>query len=181
MARWKLAKEATTPYVMSLDDDICFSRDDALENIIRSLEEQDSPNRIIGFIGACFKRIPDYTTRTEFMCRYGDENRQPRCEPLAQDEAVDIVKGRAMAFRRQLLDNIALPEEREDDIFLSAVFVNKARKFHRIPAILNDAFYELPKLGAGNWHQQEHFISRDRALKAYFISKDHVAKKFKMK
>ena len=186
MVRWKLAKEATTPYVMSLDDDICFNRKDVLENIIQSLEEQDNPNRIIGFLGACFKLIPTYAIRKEFMCRYSDQNGRPhragntykislgekytyvKRSLVTQDAAVDIVKGRAMAFRKQLLDDITLPEEREDDIFLSAAFANKARKFHRIPVLLNDAFYELPEFATGNWYQQGHYLSRDRALKAYF-------------
>ena len=186
MVRWKLAKEATTPYVMSLDDDICFNRNDALENIIQSLEKQDNPNRIVGFVGACFNSIPIYIIRREFICRCGDLSRQTRridntykislggenifvkCSLVTQDAAVDIVKGRVMAFRKQLLDDITLPEEREDDIFLSAAFANKARKFHRIPALLNDAFYELPEFATGNWYQQGHFLSRDRALKAHF-------------
>jgi len=182
MVRWKLAKEATTPYVMSLDDDICFDRNDALENIIQSLEKQDNPNRIIGFFGACFNFISIYTIRTEFMCRCSQARRmgdireinaagEPvyiKQSPVVHDEAVDFVKGRAMAFRKQLLDNIPLPEEREDDIFLNATFANKARKFHRIPLILNDAFRELPELGTGNQYQQEHLTSRNRALRAYF-------------
>lgn len=31
MARWKMAKEATTPFVMSLDDDVNFNRKDVLK------------------------------------------------------------------------------------------------------------------------------------------------------
>jgi hypothetical protein len=186
MVRWKLAKEATTPYVMSLDDDLCFSRNDVLENIIQSLEKQDNPNRIIGLTGLCLKPIPVYSIRKEFTCQYSNENYQIRNNNLIyeigpggsvtyikifsvdKDKAVDIVKGRALAFRKQLLDSISLPEEREDDIFLSASFANKARKFHRISALLNNAFYELPERGAGNRLQQGHYLSRDRAFRAYF-------------
>jgi hypothetical protein len=186
MARWKMARMASTPYVMSLDDDICFNRADALENIILSLEQLDNPDRIIGFIGANFGRTPEYSIRNEHMCRYGDVNRKTRNisdtyernrdgetvfvrrRLIRQDKSVDLIKGRAMAFRKQLLDEIDLPEEREDDIYLSATFANRARKFHRIPFLLNDAFYELPELGTGNWQEKTHGLSRDRALKAYF-------------
>lgn len=186
MARWNFAKKASTPYVMSLDDDICFNRDDALDGIVQSLEQQDDPNRIVGFIGACFNLVPNYNIRREYMCRYRNVNRQTcsvhntyetnRAEEVVYvkrsfvncDEPVDIVKGRFMAFRRQLLDDIDLPEEREDDIFLSAKFANRARKFHRIPTLLHDAFYELPEYGAANWTKSAHMLSRDRALKAYF-------------
>jgi len=186
MVRWKLAREATTPYVMSLDDDICFHRVDALEHVIQCLEKQDNPNRIVGFLGACFNLVPNYAIRREFMCTYRDTNGNPCLSVnthrigflgkdmfvirriVAQDEGVDVVKGRVMAFRKQLLEGISLPEEREDDIFLSATLANKARKFHRIPTLLNDAFYELPEHGEGSWHEPGHFLSRDRALKTYF-------------
>lgn len=76
MVRWKLAREATTPYIMSIDDDICFHRDDALENIILSLENQDNPNRIIGPTGVCFGPIATYKIRKEFSCLFGNGNSQ---------------------------------------------------------------------------------------------------------
>jgi len=163
MVRWKLAREAKTPYVMSLDDDICFNRNDALQDIIESLEDQDNPNRIIGVAGACFGKIPYYTMQQNFECPL--PNHLPD-----QDVAVDIVKGRVMAFRKALLDDVQFPDEREDDIFLSSTFADKARKFHRIPILLNDAFYDLPTFGRGNWLENQHFLSRDRALRKYFPS-----------
>jgi len=168
MARWKLAKEALTPYVMSLDDDICFSRKDALENIITSLETQDNPNRIIGVSGACFGLIPIYELRQEFMCRLISANEKTDQPMLEHDALVDIVKGRVMAFRKKLLDGISLPEEREDDIYLSAVFSGGQRRFHKIPALLNNAFHELPEHGTGNYHSKDHYQSRDRALRNYY-------------
>jgi len=78
MARWKMAKEATTPFVMSLDDDVNFNRKDVLENIIHTLENQDNPNRIIGSTGVCFGKIPFYSIRNEFLCSYRDENKKIR-------------------------------------------------------------------------------------------------------
>jgi hypothetical protein len=167
MARWVLAKEAITPYVMSLDDDLCFNRNNALEDIIQSLEKQDNPNRIVGVCGGRFAPILIYEKMKIIECRIADKNHQFRSEPLAQDTAVDIVKGRMMAFRKEILDTISLPKEREDDIFLSATFANKTRKFHRIPVLLNDAFYELPSNYAA-WHEPSHLLSRQRALLTYF-------------
>ena len=43
MVRWKMAREANTPYVMSLDDDLCFARDDALADVVESLRAMDDP------------------------------------------------------------------------------------------------------------------------------------------
>jgi len=186
MARWKMAKEATTPFVMSLDDDVNFNRKDVLENIIHTLENQDNPNRIIGSTGVCFGKIPFYSLRNEFLCSSRDENKKIRIfnkgkikntngeievirkSFILQDTAVDIIKGRMMAFRRELLNDIDLPEEREDDIFLCATFANGKRRSHLVPALLNDAFYELPTYGVGNWLQQGHFSSRNRAIRTYF-------------
>jgi len=168
MVRWKLAKEAETPYVMSMDDDICFRRNDALEDIIKSLEKQDHPNRIIGVCGASFGSIPFYTMGKNFEFRLGKKGDDHQAKPLTMDIAADIIKGRVMAFRRHLLDGIEFPEEREDDIFLSSAFANRARNFHRIPLALQDAFYDLPTYGRGNWLETHHFLSRDRALRTYF-------------
>lgn len=186
MARWNLAKEATTPYVMCMDDDICFHRPDALESVINSLEMLDNPSRIVGFLGSCFNQVPDYAIRKDSMCAYRDKDRKPFVianthqislggkeiyvtrDFVTKDECVDIVKGRVMAFRKQLLDNLTLPDEREDDIFLSAALAKKKRRFHRIPTLLNDAFYELPEHGTGNWLEQRHLQSRNQALRTYF-------------
>ena len=87
---------------------------------------------------------------------------------ILQDTAVDIIKGRMMAFRHGLLNDIDLPEEREDDIFLCATFANGKRRSHLVPALLNDAFYELPTYGVGNWLQQGHSSSRNRPIRTYF-------------
>ncbi len=187
MARWKLAQKAVTPYVMSLDDDICLNGNDALEKIVQSLDEQGNLNRIIGFVGACFSTDLKYNVRKEYMCRYRNIKGQliQRMDDvhrinhnnevvfvkrafIEQDEAVDAVKGRVMAFRKQLIVDIDLPEEREDDIFLNATFANGTRNFHRIPKLLDDAFCELPEFGEGNWLEQGHVLSRNRALKTYF-------------
>ena len=170
MARWKLAREAETPYVMSLDDDICFDREDALEDVIGALEAQDDPRRIVGVCGASFGHPPFYTQRRDHECRIGHRNLSRSPEPVCGDAAADVIKGRVMAFRRELLDGVPLPEEREDDIYLSSVCANRARGFHRVPLVLNDAFRELPELGVGSWFDVGHFRSRDRALRAYFSS-----------
>ena len=187
MARWEFAKNATTPFVMSLDDDICFKCDSGLEKIVLSLEQQSNPKRIIGFVGACFSNTLNYNVRREHMCRYGDINRQVHPQNntfrtnndgevvfvkrdfIEQDESVDLVKGRVMAFRTELLANMDFPEEREDDIFLNATFANGARCFHKIPMLLNDVFYELPEHQEGNWLKPGHVSSRNRALKDYFF------------
>lgn len=58
MVRWNLAREADTQYVMSLDDDLCFARDDALADVVESLRNMDDPARIVGPVGCRFGENP---------------------------------------------------------------------------------------------------------------------------
>jgi GT2 family glycosyltransferase len=168
MARWELAREADTPYVMSLDDDYCFARDDALEDVVKSLRAMDDPARIIGPVGCRFGTSLSYAERTDV---YADNVRTGRGE--GRDfayEAVDMIKGRCMALRRDRIETLELPDEREDDIFLSAAFADGRRNFHRIPGRLKGAFRALPEFGVGNWQRPEHLESRERATAKYFRS-----------
>lgn len=167
MVRWELAREADTRYVMSLDDDICFARDDALADVVESLRTMDDPARIIGPVGCRFGKIPSYAARNDvytdgILTRSGYE-------------AVDMVKGRCMAFRRDRLDGLELPDEREDDIYLSATFAGGLRQFHRIPGRLKNAFGQLPEYGVGNWQRPEHLDSRERAAAVYFSTETNPA------
>lgn len=168
MVRWRLALEADTPYVMSLDDDFCFGRDNALEEIIRLLRKSDHPGRIIGPTGCTFTEEPDYLKRRDIYARYVRADTSAMDIPESGHFAVDVVKGRSMAFRRELLDNLELPDEREDDIYLSAMFANGKRGFHRIPRRLDFAFRELPEYGLGNWKKPHHMQSRVSATARFF-------------
>ena len=169
MVRWKMAREAETPYVMSLDDDLCFARDDALADVVESLRAMDDPARIIGPVGCRFGEHPSYTERRDVYAGYARADTKERTVPAARDQAVDMVKGRAMALRRDRLEGLELPEEREDDIFLNAARAGGGRRFHRIPMRLRHAFRELPERGAGNWRRPGHLRSRERAAAEYFL------------
>ena len=191
MARWKLAQRATTPYVMSLDDDICLNGSDAIKKIVQSIEAQTNSNTIVGAFGACFSKNLKYNIRKEFLCRYRDSHDQSvqsmvdthrlnndremvfvKRTFIDQDKSVDMIKGRCMIFRKKLLDNLEFPEEREDDIFLNGLFSKGQRNFHCVAKLLDDTFYELPEHGTGNWLSQGHFQSRTRALQTYFSNTD---------
>jgi GT2 family glycosyltransferase len=188
MARWTLAQEATTPYVMTLDDDVCLNGSDALEKVVRSLDRYADAGRILGFVGASFSVDLKYNIREEVMCRYRDttgrlvEHMQSdhlfnsagervfiKRAFVDRDEPVDMVKGRMMALETSLVADLALPDEREDDIFINATLARGGRGFHRIPKLLDDAVRELPEHGAGNWMQPGHFESRQRAIRSYFL------------
>ncbi len=168
MVRWKLAREADTPYVMSLDDDLCFARDDALADVVESLRAMDDPARIVGPVGCRFGENPGYTERRDVCAGYARADMAEQAIPTTGYEAVDMVKGRSMALRRDRLDGLEFPEEREDDIFLSAALAGGRPRFHRIPLRLKYAFRQLPELGVANWRMPGHLDSRDRAAAEYF-------------
>ncbi len=168
MVRWKLAQEADTQYVMSLDDDLCFARDDALADVVGSLRSMEDPARIVGPVGCCFGETPSYTERRDVYAGFAPADMSEQTIRSVRYEAVDMVKGRSMALRRDRLDGLELPEEREDDIFLSAAMAGGRQRFHRIPKQLKYAFRELPELGVGNWQRPDHLRSRNRAAAEYF-------------
>jgi hypothetical protein len=158
--RWRMACEADTPYVMSLDDDLCFARDDALADIVESLNAMDHPGRVVGPFGCRFGNDADYTERVDVF--------PPHVAADAAFESVDMIKGRALALRRDRLAELALPLEREDDIFLCAAMAEGRRGFHRVPRRLVQAFRELSEHDVGNWTMPGHLDSRSRAVAAYF-------------
>lgn len=168
MVRWKMALKADTPYIMSLDDDLCFARDDALADVLESLHAMDDPARIVGPAGCRLGENLSYTSRRDVYAGYARPHRKEQAVRTSASEVVDMVKGRSMAFRRQCLDGLDLPSEREDDIYLSAVLSKGARGFHRVPVRLDGAFRELPELGVGNWKKPGHLQSRDRAAAEHF-------------
>jgi GT2 family glycosyltransferase len=171
MVRWNLAREADTQFVMTLDDDLCFARNDALADVVESLRNMDDPARIVGPVGCRFGETPSYTERSDVYAEYARAGMSEQTIRSTGYEAVDMVKGRSMALRRDRLDGLELPEEREDDVYLSAAMADGRRLFHRIPKRLKFAFRELPEHGVGNWQRPEHFCSRDRASEAYFGSR----------
>jgi hypothetical protein len=153
---------------MSLDDDLCFARDDALADVVLSLRTMDDPARIVGPAGCCFGEHLSYTKRSDVYAGYAAADRNGPAARASGDEAVDMVKGRALALRRNRLDGLGLPAEREDDIFLSAALAGGRRRFHRVPPRLTGAFRELPELGVGNWMMPGHLDGRDRAAAEHF-------------
>ena len=171
MVRWTMAREADTPYVMSLDDDLCFARDDALADVIESLGTMDDPARIVGPAGCCLGEPASYLQRRDVYAGFARAHAELRTAAAGPDKPVDMVKGRAMALRRELLDGLTLPQEREDDIFLSAALAGGRRQFHRVPSRIKHAFRELPELRVGSWQTPGHLESRERATRTYFSHK----------
>jgi len=165
MARWKLAMEATTPYVMNLDDDLCFERDDVIESIVRCLDRQTVSDRIIGAFGKIILKEDQTYTDTMGINDLYRKN-------LLKDTAVDLIKGRIMALNAEALKSkLSLSDLEpfcEDDIIINGLLANRRRRHHLVPFVLRGAFRDLPDYSSGLVSRKDHFERRNATFKKYF-------------
>jgi len=165
MTRWELAMEATTPYVMSLDDDLCFEKDDVLESIVRCLGRQAAADRIVGAFGRIIqKENQPYVDTIEVDDLYHKN--------LHKDTAVDFIKGRIMALRTEILKSRICPCDFEpfceDDIIINGLLANRRRLYHLVPVVLRGAFRDLPGYSSGLTSRKDHYERRNATFKKYF-------------
>ncbi len=145
--RWELAALAETEFVCSLDDDLAFSDAEVLEDAIAA-QREECPEGIIGLFG--WTAGPPNTTY-----RDGRHERVVSSGSIA----VDIVKGRFMLMRRDVLARVPLHvpgldqdggiSHREDDIYVSLCVSGGKPGFHRLPARLARRWKELPEAASG--------------------------------
>lgn len=152
--RWWMAQQATTPYVMSFDDDLMPSDDQLLSDLVEELDNQPGQNTIIGAFGKVLKPSETYEL----------------CPAAVPGEECDIVLGRVMAMRtrslRQYLnwDWISRHEcGTVDDIVLSGMFHGK----HRCSKVFENRLIELPDEFA-LCREEGHFIRREEARRLWF-------------
>jgi len=160
--RWALAALADTEFVCSLDDDLLFADPRVLEDAVAACREE-CPDGIVGFFGWSEVEGKDY--------RHGRHH-----NGTTTGTACDIVKGRFMLFRRELLARVPLDipgvpvmdgiSHREDDVYVSLCISGGRRGRHRIPARLGKRWKELPQRGASAAAQAGHWQNRDRAIRA---------------
>jgi hypothetical protein len=157
MPRWWLASLSRTEWVCSLDDDLCFAADDALEVALRRAQGEDC---ILGAFGVQLIEGAPY--------KAGRHVNTP-----AVDERVDIVKGRFMLLRRSLLERVPLhlpapgfSPEVGDDILLSVCLARGRSRAHLLPGGLRGKFRELPAGSVAVEAQPGHWERRQRTVQA---------------
>lgn len=150
--RWFLLSNAATETVMTLDDDLSLASPAALEAIVASLDKLTHHYEILGPEGVVLDGDSGY------FPRYGgrvvrDEVPAGLRSSLhviagAADRRVDIVKGRSMAMRSELIRAV-LPmfvgrDEVCDDIAVSALAAEGRIRAHRVPSAFAGLFVDLP-------------------------------------
>jgi GT2 family glycosyltransferase len=122
--RWTIGAMADTDFVCSLDDDLALGDDRILEDLLHYLKSLDEPDRLVGASGVILQPAKSYE-----HCHHV----KPESD---NDIAVDIVKGKLLACRRDALRSIEMVSEtREDDIAISGLAARGRRRHHRIPPL----------------------------------------------
>jgi hypothetical protein len=160
MSRWHLAALAGAELVCCLDDDLVPADDRVIEDAVTACREECRDGIVGGF---------GWRGLGETTYREGEHVRAS-----GRDEPVDIVKGRFMVLRRELLKRVPLalpqidgPEAlgfRCDDIALSLCIARGEPRRHLLPPVLAGRWIELPKGHASLDAQPAHYAIRDRAI-----------------
>jgi len=158
--RWWLASLADTEYVCSMDDDILLRDERVLEDAMAACREE-CPDGIVGFFGATEVEGKGY----KGWRHHNGTSKGTRC---------DMIKGRFMLFRRELLGRVPLLvpglDHREDDIYLSLCISGGKPGAHLVPARLGKRWTELPQRGTSMASEGGHYQRRGafyRTLKAH--------------
>ncbi len=164
--RWFLASLAQTEFVCSMDDDLIFADERVLADAMLACREQ-CPDGIVGFFG--WSRVP------------GKGYRQGRHHNgTTTGTWADLIKGRFMLFRRELLERVpshlscldGLPgshglvgHHHEDDIILRLCMSRGETDFHRIPPVLKHRWKDLPQRGSSACAQEGHWRRRNETIR----------------
>lgn len=141
-----MAVYVETPWIMFLDDDLMPGDTEFVKDALAVAEEH--PRFITGAYGRHIAQMPPYY--------FGDA-----------DGRVEVVKGRFMLFRRELLERVRMPcvppglDVRFcEDIHLS-LEAGDGSPMHWVDAGLRERLVELPDSG-GLSHRPEHMAERER-------------------
>ena len=170
--RWWLASIAETEFVCCMDDDLVPKDPRVLADAMAACREE-CPDGIVGFFGVSEVEGKGYKN----WRHHNGTTTGTRC---------DLIKGRFMLFRTELLSKVPMrpPEAlgtlltahegarivREDDIYLSLMIGGGRRGAHLIPARLAKRFKSLPEHGTSMASQGGHYELRGafyRALKGF--------------
>lgn len=161
-ARWWLAAQARSQYVIVMDDDIIPTDPNVLGDTCDWLDE--NPGEACGLVGVRLDNARSYA-----KCDVIGHRRKP--VPMARDEGVDIIKGRYFALPVALLSRVPMRIPKfEDDIAVSACVGGGT-----ILATLQGRFKELPTGDESVCRRKGHSKERERARQEWFGSEGHSA------
>lgn len=144
-ARWLMIPMVETEYVMVMDDDLMPNDNKFIETAIRLIEK--NPKGITGPFGKCIMK-----------------GSNPYNGPEVRTGPADIIKGRCMCMRTEVLKNVPLGTEgfvRNDDIYISFYAANGQKDRHYVWWKLREMTEDLPEGGVGMDKDPNHMKSRN--------------------
>lgn len=149
--RWTMAPFASGEYVMTLDDDICFTSPDCLELLVSEMQENYIEGRALGVHGVITDDKGNYYLKgfSKRLRKMGIIHYPKHFEHPEENMLVDIIKGRMIFFKKKDLKRIPIyPNESEhfsscDDIIVSSYLCNKQKRHHMLTSKLNGKVEEL--------------------------------------
>ena len=147
---WGMALVVETKYLMKIDDDLIPNSNNFLEKAITLVEEH--PNGIVGPFG---RRI-----------MFGQTN--PYNGPEIRTDYADIVKGRCMCMRTEILNRVPLVAPgpiRNEDIYICYHTANGKKNAHFISLELRELTKDLPEGNVGMDNAPDHMTSRNEFIK----------------
>jgi hypothetical protein len=170
LPRWHLAGLAETEFVCSVDDDLLLADERVLEDAVRACRER-CPDGIVGAFG--WQHVEDEPLDSYRAHRH--INGPPKRDGEWVDRTVDVVKGRFMLLRRELLERVPIsppdwPEEeplgfRCDDLYVSMHVAGGKWGRHLVPAEIGRRWRELGQDARALAADPGHYERRGRALK----------------
>jgi len=148
-ARFLMIPMVETEYVMTMDDDLMPNSDEFLEFAINLVKEH--PDGIVGPFG---KRIVG--------------GGSPYNGPEIRTDHADIVKGRCMCMRTEIMERVplgTLGRIRNDDIYVSYHAANGKKNTHFISWALREMTEDLPEGNCGMDRDPNHMLSRNQFIK----------------
>ncbi len=173
--RWFMGNYASNEFIMSMDDDLTFTQNNALEKLYNEAKKYKEKGRAIGIEGIRIHNINSYysTKKQTRLKKLFIGNPNLHFITPKTNKKVDIIKGRLLLCAREDLKEVPLHIKYlkyGDDIAL-CYFLSKGKKEHHIVTNkLNNRIADLPGTHGSmalnshvNWNQ-----IRTDILKEYF-------------
>jgi len=164
LPRWYLAAQASTPYVVILDDDLLPAKPTAIADLVAHCDGR----QVVGPIGA-------------LVASAYSEHREIRTPPTWAK--VDVIKGRCLAMRSDVLrpavaacgvltarvtdagyDDLAVAE----DIAVCGAVACGKRRWHLVPGGLEGCFVDLHEGSEALSRRPDHMARRNRVFATWF-------------
>ena len=146
--RWWMATQAETEWVVVMDDDITLKSPNAYEHIVKNIKDWDAA----GSHGVRITNFTDY-----LRCHHISNTRD--------DEKVDIIKGRFLIVKTDILKKILpyISSKDEDDIIISSKLKNKA-----VLGGLGEYLENLSEMETGLCKRPDHYQRRTNTMIEHF-------------